>query len=66
MSMADGEWYIELSPKIKQRFNEILQDEFGATPKVQTKAKTPVTEPAPKTSTNIQNQPQQKKIQLKE
>jgi lipopolysaccharide biosynthesis regulator YciM len=53
--VGSQDWYIELSPKLKQQFNEILQDEFGATPKAQPKAKAPAAKPATKGGTDIQN-----------
>ena len=53
--VGSQDWYIELSPKLKQQFNEILQDDFGVTPKAQPKAKAPAAKPATKGGTDIQN-----------
>jgi len=39
--VGSQDWYGELNPKYKNQFDEILQDEFGATPKAAEKAKAP-------------------------
>jgi hypothetical protein len=36
--VGNQDWYNGLTSKLKEQFDEILQDEFGATPKVQPKA----------------------------
>jgi hypothetical protein len=53
--VGSEDWYAELNPKLKQQFNEILQDEFGVTPKAQPKAKAPAAKPAAKIGTDIQS-----------
>ena len=42
--ISGQEWYNGLTSKLKQQFDEILQDEFGATPRAQPKPKAPKTE----------------------
>jgi hypothetical protein len=55
--VGNQDWYNGLTSKLKEQFDEILQDEFGVMPKAQPKAPAPAptAKPATKAGTNIQS-----------